>query len=65
MIFSIVEKVSAREKVQKVIVKGKSVEVAIELENIMTEMLKQGFTEELIMGATYEALNNTGNLARR
>lgn len=65
MIFSIVEKVNAQEKVQKVIVNGKSVEVAIELENIMTEMLKQGFPEELIMGATYEALNNTGHLARR
>lgn len=63
MIFSIVEKVNQFEKVQKVMVKGKSEEVAVELENIMTEMLKKGFPEDLIMSAVYEALHNTGHLA--
>ena len=63
MIFSVVEKVNEFEKVQKVIVKGKSEEVAVEIENILTELLKRGFPEDLIMSASYEALKNTGHLA--
>ena len=63
MIFSILENVNEHEKVQKVMVRGKAEEVAMELENIMTELLKRDFPEELIMSAAYEALNNTGHLA--
>lgn len=63
MIFSIIEKVSEHEKVQKVMVNGKNEEVAVELENIMTELLNRGFPDELIMSAVYEALNNTGHFA--
>ena len=58
MIFSILEKVNEHDKVQKVLVKGKSEEVAVELENIMTELIKQGFPEDLIMTVMYNVLQN-------
>ena len=62
MIFSILEEVNKHEKVQKVMVRGKSEEVAMELENLMKEMIKRGFPEELIMSVMYNVLNDTGNL---
>lgn len=65
MIFSIIENVSAQEKVQKVIVRGGSSEVAVELENIMKELIKRGFPEDLIVSVMYDVLNDTGCLARR
>lgn len=65
MIFSILEKVNEHERVQKVMVKGGSEEVAVELENIMKEMIKHGFSEDLIMSVMYNVLNDTGCLARR
>lgn len=65
MIFSILETVSEHEKVQKVIVKGKQEEVVLELENIMTELLIRGFPDDLIMSAAYNALKDSGKLARQ
>ena len=47
MIFSILEKVNEHEKVQKVMVKGRSEEIAMELKNIMTELLKRDFLRNL------------------
>lgn len=58
MIFSILEKVNEHERVQKVMVKGKSEEVAVELENLMTELIKRGFPEDLIMTVMYNVLKN-------
>ena len=63
MIFSISENVNEHERVQKVVVKGKCEEVAVELENIMKELIKRGFPENLIMFVMYNVLNDTGHLA--
>lgn len=65
MIFSILETVSETEKLQKVLIKGKSEEVAKELENIMTELIIRGFPEDLIMTAAYNALKDSKKIARR
>lgn len=48
MIFSILEKVSEHDNVQKVMVKGRSEEIAIEL-------IKKGFPEEVLFAAVIEA----------
>lgn len=62
MIFSVIEMVSEHEGVHKVLVKGKNEDIALELENIITELLKRGFPEDLIMSVMYNALKNTGNI---
>lgn len=61
MIFSIVEKVSEHENVQKVMVKGSSEEIATELENIFKELLKKKFPEELLFAATLNAVESICN----
>lgn len=63
MIFSIIEMASEHEGVQKVVVRGKHEDVALELENIMTELVKRGFPEELLFSITYNVLKNSGRLA--
>ena len=45
MIFSIIEMASKQEGVQKVVVRGKHEDIAMELENIMSELLKRGFPD--------------------
>lgn len=55
MIFSIIEKVSEHDNVQKVMVKGKTEEIAVEMENIFAELIKRGFPEELLIVAVLEA----------
>ena len=57
MIFSIVENVSEQEKVQKVLIKGNSNEIATELENIFKELLKRRFPEEFLFAATLNAVD--------
>lgn len=58
MIFSIVEMESEHEGTQKVIVKGSAIELATELTNIMNELLKRGFPEELLISSLYDAVAN-------
>lgn len=58
MIFSIVEKVNDQERVQKLLVKGSSAEVSLELKNIITEMLKRHLSEELLISAIVEAIED-------
>lgn len=63
MIFSIIEMTSKQEGVQKVVVRGKHEDIALELENIMAELVKRGFPEDLLFSITYNALKNSGHLA--
>lgn len=63
MIFSMVENVNEHDKAQKIRIKGKAEEIALELENVMKELLQRGFPEELILSAVYEAINNIEHLA--
>lgn len=58
MIFSIVENVNEHEKVQKLLVKGGSEEIATELENILKELLKRKFPVELLYEITFNAVNS-------
>lgn len=63
MIFSIIEMENEHEGVQKVVVRGKHEDVARELENIMAELVKRGFPEDMLFSITYNALKNSGRLA--
>lgn len=56
MIVSIVDKESEHEGTQKLLVKGSSIEIATELTNIMKEVLKRGFPEELLIAGTVDAV---------
>lgn len=56
MIFSIVEKISEHEGTQKVLVRGSSLEITTEINNIIKEVLKHGLSEELMMAAVFDAI---------
>lgn len=58
MIVSIVEKETEREGTQKLLVRGSTIEIATELKNIVKEVLKRGFPEELILSAVLEAVED-------
>lgn len=58
MIVSIVETESEHEGAQKILVRGSSVVIATELTNIMKEVLKRRFPEELLIGAVMEAVES-------
>ena len=58
MIVSIVEKESEREGTQKLLIRGSCPEVATELINIIKELLKRGFPEELIIDGVLEAVED-------
>ena len=58
MIVSIVEMDSEHKGAQKIMVRGSSIEIATELTNIMTEVLKRGFPEELLIAAVMEAVES-------
>lgn len=49
MIVSTVEKENEREGTQKLLIKGSCPEIATELINIIKELLKRGFPEDLIL----------------
>ena len=57
MIFSIVENVSEHEKVQKLLIKGSSEEIATELENIFIELLKRRYPEEFLLASIANAID--------
>lgn len=63
MIFSFIEMKSEHEGVQNVVVKGKHEDIALELENIMEELVKRGFPDDLLFSITYNALKSSGHLA--
>lgn len=56
MIVSIVEKASEHEGTQKILVRGSTIEIATELTNIVKEIMKRGFPEELIITSVLEAV---------
>lgn len=56
MIVSIVEKESEHDGTQKLLVKGSTIEITTELTNIVMELLKRGFPEELIITLVLEAV---------
>lgn len=58
MIVSIVEMESEHEGAQKILVRGSSIAIATELTNIMKEVLKRGFPEELLIDAIMEAVES-------
>lgn len=58
MIISRVEMESEREGTQIIAVKGSSSEIATELKNIIREILKRGFPEELMLSAILEAIED-------
>lgn len=58
MIVSIVDKESKHEGTQKLLVRGSSIEIATELTNIMKEVLKRGFPEELLIAGTIDAVED-------
>lgn len=58
MIFSIVEKENEHEGTQKLLIKGSSVEIATEVSNIIKEVLKRGFPEELLLASVFEAIGD-------
>lgn len=57
MIFSIVENVTEHKKVQKLLIKGGSEEIATELENIFIELLKRRYPEELLLVSVANAID--------
>ena len=61
MIFSIVEKESEHEGIQKLIIKGSGIELATELSNIIKEILKRGLPEELIIESVWAAVEANHN----
>lgn len=58
MIVSIVELESEHEGSQKILVRGSSIAIATELTNIMREVLKRGFPEELLIDAIMKAVES-------
>lgn len=56
MIFSKFEMESENRGTQIIAVKGSSAEIATELTNIMKEVLKRGFSEDLLIEAVIEAV---------
>lgn len=58
MIVSIVDKESEHEGTHKLLVRGSSLEIATELTNIMKEVLKRGFPEELLIVGTIDAVED-------
>ena len=58
MIFSIVEKESDCEGIQKILVRGSSAEIATEVSNIIKEVLKRGFPEELLLSSIIDAIED-------
>ena len=56
MIVSIVEKESEHDGTQKLLVKGSTIEITTELTNIVMELLKRGFPDELIISLVLEAV---------
>ena len=58
MIFSMVEKENEHEGTQKLLVKGSYVEIATEVSNIIKEVLKRGFPEELLLASVFEAIED-------
>ena len=58
MIVSIVEMESENEGAQKILVRGSSIAIATELTNIMKEVLKRGFPEELLIDAVMVAVES-------
>lgn len=64
MIFSNVYKESEHEGTQKLMVKGSYIEIATELSNIVKEVLKRGFPEELLLSSIFEAVEDYHNSRR-
>ena len=58
MIVSIVEMESEHGGAQKILVKGSSIAITTELTNIMKEVLKRGFPEELLIDAVMKAVES-------
>ena len=59
MIFSIVEKVSEQEKVHKIMIKGSNEGIAAELVNIVKELLKRGFPEDLLIAVLIDVIGDS------
>ena len=64
MIVSIVEKESEHDGTQKLLVKGSTIEITTELTNIVMELLKRGFPDELIISLVLEAVVKNGDSKR-
>ena len=64
MIVSIVEKASEHEGTQKLLVRGSTIEIATELTNIVKEIMKRGFPEELIITSVLEAVEENHKSTR-
>ena len=64
MIVSIVEKASEHEGKQKLLVRGSTIEIATELTNIVKEIMKRGFPEELIINSVLEAVEENPKSTR-
>ena len=58
MIISKVEKESEREGTQMIVVKGSSIEIATEIKNIIKEILKRGFPEDLLLSEIIDAIED-------
>lgn len=58
MIVSIIEKESEHEGIQSLLVCGSSNEIAAEVSNIIKEILKRGFPEELLSSVVLEAVES-------
>lgn len=58
MIISKVEKECEHEGTQIIMVRGSSIEIATEIKNIIKEILKKGFPEELMLSVILEAIED-------
>ena len=56
MIVSTVDKENEHEGTQKILIKGSTSEVYTELTNIISELLKRGFSEDLVFDIVLEAV---------
>ena len=56
MIVSKVDMESEHEGTQIIMVKGSEAQIATELENVMKEMVKRGFPEELLIKSVIEVV---------
>ena len=56
MIVSTVEKENEHDGTQKILIKGSTSEVYTELTNIISELLKRGFPEDMVFDIVLEAV---------